>query len=87
MIRQGQSDEAAGGRPSELPADGRPCATIRTRPGTGPDAESQRKQEASQFGMQLQDLNKDLAANLGRHVEQRRGGNLGGGGQPGGAGG
>ena len=33
-------------------------------PGTGPDSESQ-KQEAAQFGMQLQDLNKDLASNLG----------------------
>ncbi len=30
----------------------------------GPDADSQR-QEAAQFGMQLQDLSKDLAANLG----------------------
>ncbi len=33
-------------------------------PGTGPDSDSQ-KQEAAQFGMQLQDLNRDLAANLG----------------------
>ena len=33
-------------------------------PGSGPDSELQ-KQEAAQFGMQLQDLNRDLALNLG----------------------
>ena len=35
-----------------------------TETGAGPDSEAQR-QEAAQFGMQLQDLNKDLAGNLG----------------------
>ena len=46
---------------SELPAE---VARVNLNAPTGPDAESQR-QEASQFGMQLQDLNRDLAANLG----------------------
>ena len=47
---------------SELPAE--VAQANPNGPGAEPDGDSQR-QEAAQFGMQLQDLNKDLAANLG----------------------
>ena len=46
---------------SELPVE---IVRNNPPPGTEPDSELQ-QQEAAQFGMQLQDLNKDLAANLG----------------------
>ena len=47
---------------AELPAE--VAANSATGPGVEPDVELQR-QEAAQFGMQLQDLNRDLASNLG----------------------